>query len=111
MIRIGLVGARGHVGSELIRLFAGHPGLELAFVASRERAGQEVDDHHPEAAEGLRYSDAPRMILSRSDLDRLWQGGERAFLLARRTRLAELGLSPAHSILTDGGRALISNVP
>ena len=62
-------------------------------------------------AQGLRYSDAPRMILSRADLDRLWQGGERAFLLVRRTRVAELGLSPAHFILDDAGRVLISNVP
>lgn len=61
--------------------------------------------------QGLRYSDAPRMILSRADLDGLWQGGERAFLLVRRTRLAELGLNPSYSILDDGGRTLISNVP
>jgi N-acetyl-gamma-glutamyl-phosphate reductase len=58
MIRVGLVGARGHVGTELIRLFAAHPQLELAFVASRERAGQAVDAHHPEAEAGLRYSEA-----------------------------------------------------
>jgi hypothetical protein len=61
--------------------------------------------------QGLRYPDAPRMILSRADLDGLWQGGERAFLLVRRTRLAELGLNPSYSILDDGGRTLISNVP
>jgi N-acetyl-gamma-glutamyl-phosphate reductase common form len=69
MIRVGLVGARGHVGTELIRLFAGHPQLELAFVASRERAGQEVDDHHPEAAAGLRYSDASPGALVAARLD------------------------------------------
>lgn len=55
MKRIGLIGARGHVGSELIRLVAGHPQLELAFVSSRERAGQSVAGHHPEVAAGLRY--------------------------------------------------------
>jgi N-acetyl-gamma-glutamyl-phosphate reductase common form len=54
--RIGIVGARGHVGAELIRLVALHPGFELAFVSSRELAGQRVADHVDGAADGLRYS-------------------------------------------------------
>ena len=37
--RIGLVGARGHVGGELIRLLAAHPGFEPGFVSSRELDG------------------------------------------------------------------------
>jgi len=39
---VGIVGARGYVGAELIRLIAGHPQLELAFVSSRELVGQRV---------------------------------------------------------------------
>ena len=39
---IGIVGARGHTGAELIRLVARHPQLDLAFVSSRELAGQRV---------------------------------------------------------------------
>ena len=42
---IGIVGARGYVGSELIRLVAAHPGFELAFVSSREREGQPLRSH------------------------------------------------------------------
>ena len=53
--RIGLVGARGHVGAELIRLITEHPELELAFVSSRERTGQSVAGHHPEVAGDMRY--------------------------------------------------------
>jgi N-acetyl-gamma-glutamyl-phosphate reductase len=45
MKRIGIVGARGHTGAELIRLVAAHPGLELAFVSSRELQGLRVADH------------------------------------------------------------------
>jgi N-acetyl-gamma-glutamyl-phosphate reductase len=54
-IRLGLVGARGYVGSELIRLVAAHPRFELAFVSSRERAGQRLADHEPAVAGELRY--------------------------------------------------------
>jgi N-acetyl-gamma-glutamyl-phosphate reductase len=52
---VGIVGARGHTGAELIRLIAGHPQLALAFVSSRELAGQKVSDHIAEFAGDLRY--------------------------------------------------------
>jgi len=53
--RIGLIGARGHVGSELIRLIGAHPGFELAFVSSRERVGQSLSAHEPSAPAGMDY--------------------------------------------------------
>ena len=45
---VGLVGARGHTGRELIRLIAGHPELMLAYAVSREFAGRPVSDIAPE---------------------------------------------------------------
>ncbi len=54
--RIGIVGARGHTGAELIRLVAAHPALELAFVSSRELDGQRVDAHVGEYRGELCYS-------------------------------------------------------
>jgi N-acetyl-gamma-glutamyl-phosphate reductase common form len=67
--RVGLVGARGHVGAELIRLLSAHPDLELAYVASRERAGLAVADFHPEARADLRYSDAMPESAATAHLD------------------------------------------
>jgi N-acetyl-gamma-glutamyl-phosphate reductase len=55
MKTIGIVGARGHTGAELIRMLASHPLLELAFVASRELEGQRVDAHNEAYAGELRY--------------------------------------------------------
>ena len=52
---IGIVGARGHTGAELIRLIAGHPQLTLAFVSSRELDGQRVADHNDGYRGELRY--------------------------------------------------------
>ncbi len=52
---VGIVGARGHTGTELIRLVVGHPALQLAFVSSRELGGQRVTAH-PDADTGdLRF--------------------------------------------------------
>ncbi len=67
--RIGLVGARGHVGSELIRLLANHPDFEIAFVSSRERAGQRLADHEPAYTGELRYTalDAAGVAVSNVD--------------------------------------------
>ena len=52
---IGIVGARGHTGAELIRLIARHPALALAFVSSRELDGERVSDHVDAFNGALRY--------------------------------------------------------
>ena len=52
---VGLVGARGHTGAELIRLIAAHPRLELGFVSSRELAGQPVSQQIEGFSGDLRY--------------------------------------------------------
>lgn len=54
--RLGIVGARGHTGVELIRLASAHPMLELAYVSSRELDGQRVDAHVAEYHGELCYS-------------------------------------------------------
>jgi N-acetyl-gamma-glutamyl-phosphate reductase len=66
---IGIVGARGHTGAELIRLVAAHPGLELAFVSSRELDGQRVGDHVREYRGDLYYEnlDASSIAARRAD--------------------------------------------
>ena len=61
--RVGIVGARGHVGAELIRLLVSHPNLELAYVGSRELDGQRLADHIDAYAEDLRYSSPANEIL------------------------------------------------
>lgn len=40
--RVGVVGASGYGGAELLRLLAAHPALDLAVVAARRRAGDSV---------------------------------------------------------------------
>ena len=52
---IGLVGARGHTGAELVRLVEAHPALELVFVSSRELAGKPLRDGVPDAKSDLRF--------------------------------------------------------
>src|SRR3990172_13131476 len=49
-IRVGIIGATGYVGGELIRLLAAHPAVELVGLTGRERRGDPVGNVHPHLA-------------------------------------------------------------
>lgn len=46
MIRIGILGAAGYTGGELIRLLMNHPQAEIVFANSESNAGNPVSDVH-----------------------------------------------------------------
>src|SRR5579863_8423737 len=54
-VKVGIVGASGYSGEELVRLLLTHPGAELTAVTSRQYAGQTLAQvfpkfgHHPQA--------------------------------------------------------------
>jgi N-acetyl-gamma-glutamyl-phosphate reductase len=45
--RVGVVGASGYSGAELLRLLAGHPELTLDVATSREFAGRDIAETYP----------------------------------------------------------------
>ena len=47
MIKVGIAGASGYTGLELIRLLTGHPDVELAFLTSETFQGQNIADVFP----------------------------------------------------------------
>ena len=47
VLRVGIVGAGGYTGSELLRLCQGHPRLSVEFVAARDNAGKALGDVLP----------------------------------------------------------------
>ena len=46
-LRVGIIGATGYVGGELIRLLARHPGVSLVGLTGRQRRGEPVSEVHP----------------------------------------------------------------
>jgi N-acetyl-gamma-glutamyl-phosphate reductase len=46
-MRIGIVGVSGYGGSELLRLCAGHPAFEIAYVGGESSAGQALAQRFP----------------------------------------------------------------
>jgi len=60
--RVGVIGARGHTGGELMRILAAHPNVEVSLAGSRGLAGDPVP-----AIDGLRYvSPEPDEVAARS---------------------------------------------
>lgn len=47
MVRIGIIGARGFAGGELLRLGLQHPSFEITYVTSESQAGAAVTEGFP----------------------------------------------------------------
>lgn len=47
MTKVGIAGATGYAGAELIRLLAGHPEVELTVLTSRQYAGTRIHEIYP----------------------------------------------------------------
>ena len=47
MTRVGIVGATGYAGAELVRILSGHPQVELTILTSRQFAGARFDEVYP----------------------------------------------------------------
>ena len=46
-MKVGVIGASGYVGGELLRLLVTHPKVEISMIVSRKRAGEYVHRVHP----------------------------------------------------------------
>lgn len=49
-MRVGIVGATGYAGAELVRILSGHPQVELSILTSRQFAGVKFDRVYPAMA-------------------------------------------------------------
>jgi len=70
-VKVGIVGASGYSGEELVRLMLVHPQAELAAVTSRQHAGKTVAQVFPKfsqypRAHALRFTDPNAALLARS---------------------------------------------
>lgn len=73
-VKIGIVGASGYSGEELVRLLLSHPHAKLTTVTSRQYAGQTLTQVFPKfsqyaAARTLRFSDSnPDLLATQCDV-------------------------------------------
>jgi N-acetyl-gamma-glutamyl-phosphate reductase len=50
MTRVGVIGATGYAGAELVRILSGHPDVKLTALTSRKYAGMKYDGIYPSMA-------------------------------------------------------------
>lgn len=70
-VKIGIVGASGYGGGELVRILAGHPGVEIAYLSSEMYKGREIGTAFPSLRGAIRtlcegYD--PPAIIDRCDI-------------------------------------------
>ncbi|MDB6022338.1 MAG: N-acetyl-gamma-glutamyl-phosphate reductase, partial [Pedosphaera sp.] len=69
-VKVGIVGASGYSGEELVRLLLRHPHVELTAVTSRQYAGQTLAQvfpqfgHYPHA-KTIRFSEPNASLLAK----------------------------------------------
>ncbi|MBV9384241.1 MAG: N-acetyl-gamma-glutamyl-phosphate reductase [Streptosporangiaceae bacterium] len=96
---VAVAGASGYAGGELLRLLAGHPGLEIGPVTAGSNAGKPVTAVHPQltgnaALDGREFSGTDPDLLAGAELLFLaLPHGESAALAARmpHARMVDLG--------------------
>lgn len=91
--RVGIVGASGYGGAELLRLLAGHPAIEVTTVAAHSQAGQPIADLFPNLAGARRFDAVDLDALGELDL---------VFLATPHGPAIEIGAA-----LADGGTPVV----
>ena len=69
-VKVGIVGASGYSGEELVRLLISHPHVELTALTSRQNAGQTLAQVFPQFshlpdAKGLRFTEPNAEVLAK----------------------------------------------
>lgn len=50
-MKVGVIGASGYAGGELLRILAGHPEFEASVIAAGSNAGEEITAVHPQLSQ------------------------------------------------------------
>lgn len=89
--RVGIVGARGHTGAELLTILDRHPELEVVYAGSRQREGQPVKE-----VDGLSYTNLTPGEVAALNLDGIFLalpngvGGPFARALSQDTAIVDI---------------------
>ncbi len=76
-VKVGIVGASGYSGEELVRLLLRHPNVELTAATSRQYAGQTLAQIFPKFSQ---YSAARQLRFSEPKIDLLARDAQIIFL-------------------------------
>lgn len=90
-LKVGIIGAAGYTGAELVRLIDLHPELDLRFVAARENAGQALGQVLPSVLGIQGLADLPLETFDEADAKRVAGLIDVAFTALPHAASAKLG--------------------
>ena len=69
-MKIGVVGASGYAGGELLRWLSAHPDFKISFIGAHSNAGESITSLHPHLTqfEGKSFSAVSIVDLNKCDL-------------------------------------------
>jgi N-acetyl-gamma-glutamyl-phosphate reductase len=77
VVRVGIIGASGFTGAELLRLLAGHPDMEVVYATGDTQAGTALADLYPSLAAaygGLRFEAFDAAAVTARGIDLVFLG-------------------------------------
>jgi 4-amino-4-deoxy-L-arabinose transferase-like glycosyltransferase len=104
---VALAGLRLRPGDHVVVVGDYETANSMSFYAPPRL--EIVEGRAPTLAAGLRDPDAPKMVLSRADLQRIWNSEGRACVLSPEDRLGGLGLASGFEPMRSLDRVLVCN--
>lgn len=92
MIKVGIVGGTGYTGSELLRLLALHPQVELTAITSRGDAGTPVSDMFPSLRKKVEINFTEPEIKNLKNCDLVFFATPHGVAMAQAAELLEHGI-------------------
>ena len=91
-IRVGVIGGTGYTGVELLRLLAGHPNAEVAFISSRSEAGRSVEEIFPNLRGHFNICFSPPSVEAFSKCDLVFSATPNGIAMTHARALMERGV-------------------
>ena len=92
MIKVGIVGGTGYTGSELLRLLALHPQVQLTTITSRGEVGQPVADMFPSLRKRVNMTFAEPSFDSLEHCDVVFFATPHGVCMAQAAQLIKAGI-------------------
>ncbi len=94
-IKVGILGASGYSGNELVKILYKHKKVEIVFSQSKSNKGKKVSDIYPDSKINMCYTDPTLDEMNKADVVFLALPKEEAAAIAPQLKTVVIDLSPA----------------
>ncbi|MBI5001809.1 N-acetyl-gamma-glutamyl-phosphate reductase [Candidatus Woesearchaeota archaeon] len=95
MIKVGILGASGYSGNELVQILVAHKKVEIVFAQSKNNKGKRVSDVYKDSNINLKYQDPSLDEINKADIVFLALPKEEAAAVIPNLKKVIIDLSPS----------------